>query len=278
MKYWDVVYCKAFEPAKKVYFIYEKSQNRVYTKTVGENGFEYFMDHVGTNKWAGRTIRMSCKDGTEPHMILNQKSQSLWYVSLLRPDFVFEIKKVHGDIINDHQVLPNNRVLMMSKDGWLILYRYNPDTSTSIVLDKFKLDIKEEKDEQVTTLSIGPYHSTIAVNTRTESGIYLMRLFVLTIDKGTELYLRDELNLYDGKTKYFCAISFYDKFGDVLVFNAITMSNPTLVYSFSFDGEKVREFKERKSIPGNRSRRLVSVGTKLMSIDDDGNIIKIYYK
>jgi hypothetical protein len=97
------------------------------------------MQHVGNHDLYGKTIRVGFN---KSHLILNKERRSLLYVSIdTQNPASFEIKKDIGGFISDHHCISESRVIAVTDDGWIIMFKYDTQLNTSSILSRFKIPI-----------------------------------------------------------------------------------------------------------------------------------------
>ena len=247
-------------------------------KKIDEGDAIPWFKHKGNGGWIGRTIRIG---HSQDHFILSKEGQSLTYVSVENTDNNFVIDVPLGGWIIDTYCLPGDRVLLLTTDGYLLLYSYSPDTKQSELLNQYQIKLNEAREEESVTLTICKNFELIAIATRTLKGenryptsrIILFKLY------GEDIVMLDEIDLSDNEgNSYFAAMKFYKFSLDIQILVALNSVAPCYVYSFIFDGKKLEEFKKyRTKVEVDGIRNLVEFGDGFATVDRYTKMIKISY-
>lgn len=136
-------------------------------KTIDSGDIRPWFKHKGNGGWIGRTIRIG---HNKDHFILSKEGQSLSYVKISNPSEHFIIDVPVGGWIIDTQCLPHDRVILLTTDGYLMLYCYDSKSGRSEQLNAFQISLNETKEEESVTLAISQNYEYIAVATRTLKG------------------------------------------------------------------------------------------------------------
>jgi hypothetical protein len=205
----------------------------------------------------------------------------LTYVSIADWEENFNIEVPVGGWIIDTQCLPHDRVILLTTDGFLLLYCYNAEYRTSELLNQYTIKLSEPKEEESVTLSISKNYEYIAVATRTlkgENRYPTSRVIIFRL-KNDDIVKIDEVDLTDTVgNSYFAALKFYRFTQDIYILTALNSVAPCYVYSFIFDGKKLEEFRKyRTKTDVDGIRNLVYFGDGLATVDRYTKMIKINY-
>jgi hypothetical protein len=119
---------------KDKFYLYDRTKTKLMIKTIDTSDVRPWFDHKGNGGWIGRTIRLG---HTKDHFILSKEGQSLTYVNLSNTEENFMIEVPVGGWIIDTQCLPHDRVILLTTDGYLLLYCYNSQYRSSEQLNQY---------------------------------------------------------------------------------------------------------------------------------------------
>ena len=275
---------------KGFYYIYKHSlkfqdgnRGGVYRRDLSANGQpEWFVNFSGS-PFPGRSLRVGLNEyGGKNHLIMNKEHKHLVYLDVETLK-MFDINPLYGEDqakmkIFDYQCLSDNRVLIMNKEGLLLLLKYFPANRKTVYFCHFELELRE--NEYCYSLAVCPKSKVVCVNISADEE-RLSRLVVLEVD-GDYLHLVDVMDLYsEGHIDQISAMEFYDYFQEKLVLTALTGKDPLTMFGFMYDGTKLMEFVQRKVLSDlsrtYRISRIEDGAEGLMTADTNWNLIKIKY-
>lgn len=264
--YWDVIY------ANGSYYLYDFN-NEIVMRVNQNREVDLICSHEGVD-FNGRVFRVDYDDNS--WLLMNKKYKSIVCMDTSNKEF-FEIDKVIGGDCDDFHCLPGEKVLLLTEDGFLILYEYNKREKSSKLLTYKKIPLFRNRNEVAITLSVCPRNKMVAITTRVKTVYSMSRLILYSIEKDSLEY-KAEIDLYDRETKYFCAMSFYNYFDDNLILTGLTRQENSILCTFLYDGENFRELVSKRVITEAKNpRKLQLVNNVIIGADDFGKLIRISY-
>ena len=244
--------------------------------------------------WAGRVLRAS-KIGAS--IVINNQRKALEAIevtddapgapntSLTRKIEIFrsdqKVIRMHETVAfkgHERVVAATHHLLQGSS---IKLFEYSFQKMTSRQISNIHLPLSKERTETILGLYCCPRSRYLFVITTTNAR-FLSRIVVFELEEFL-LKKRQELDLFASKTKYIDAGDFLGYFGDLLVFAALTCSEPEvelLTIEYNCRENSVRERRDlRRRFEGKFPNKMVAVaGSLLYSSDDRANLIKVLYK
>lgn len=230
--------------------------------------------HEGVD-FNGRVFRLDYDDHS--WLLMNKKYTSIVCMNT-RTKESFEIFNKTGGDCDDFHCLPGERVLLITEDGILILYKYNKREKKSELKTCKKIPLLRNRNEVAITLSVCPKNKIAAITTRVKTVYSMSRLLLYSIKEDNQLEYKAEIDLYDRDTMYFCAMSFFNYVGDILILTGLTRQDNSILCTFIYDGESFWELVEKRMVTQAKNpRKLQLVGDEIIGADDFGKLIRIGY-
>ena len=212
---------------------------------------------------------------------MNKEYKSIVVMNTLTREY-FEIVRKVGEDCDDFYSLPGSRVIMLTEDGYLLMYKYDKQKMTSKLISKIHFKLSEERKEVAITMCVCPKNEIVAVVTRVKRLYHISRVFLFRIDdprlEKPNIARMAELDLYDKSTIYFCAMTFYKYINNALILTGMTRDKNSKVITLIYDGKEFKEYHHlRAQTSAVNPRKIVMTGEDIIGADDLGKVFAIKY-
>ena len=213
-------------------------------------------------------------------LVLNEDNKALKCLNR-KTGLSFELNLELEATFLDHQTLPNNRVLFVSKKGWVQLLEYNYDkkAQSSMVVCRRQIELKQESKEEAVTLAVSKDFKYCAVSTWSSENRKLLRVILFEIENNSILRQIGVVDMEDKNLDHLQALAFYGKIGPKLVLTGLTSASRASVVTFAYDA--ISGFEEckghTKKVDISCPRKVSLIDGSLCGVDRHGKVFKISY-
>ena len=225
----------------------------------------------------GSCLRYSVEN---KRLFINKDSRSISVVDLVRKKVEIEVPKLVGKRIMDFKLfgVTEDRVIAISEDGYLLLYRFNFQEKIGVVVDRVQIDLMSERNEKAISVAVcdGNEHFLVEIGQRGYPNC-CSRMMVFKV-KNEGLVRMTEIDQISKGLGHKPALTclFTDK--RIVVWVGLTRNSGGVVQTYFYDkkaGALDELVQERKSHCENDPTRLVRHDGYLYYTGTRGGIFRL---
>lgn len=207
-------------------------------------------------------------DRNNPKNLLISDSMHKLFLLNTQSRVSFEITKISGERIFDYLTLPNDRILMLTEDGYLILKSINTKTKSSDFLYTKKIKFEKVQGKSTEKMVYCPHEGLVAVCINVYT--HLSRILIFKIQKD-EVILKSTIDFRNLSLNYFEALSFHKPKGRYIALSGFSNYKKSKLYTLILDKRsfKLLTLKENTTDLHHPSE-LHQIGDALLGVDDKG--------
>ena len=219
----DIIYV----PCLNCYFI--AFDSHLYRKEIDDKPPFLFLD-INCGWRLGGCFRYSI---VHQRLIINKDKKKISVVNLENRELEIEIEKGVGDNIRDFRLFgeQEDRVISVTCDGYLVLYRLNYDQMEGSVIADFKLELIEDRQEQPWSISLCDRNEYALVEM---GAIICSRMMILKVN-GDTLVKNAVLDQYNQKIGCKLASHSYGYLGRHILWVGLSMDDNGVAQIYDYD-------------------------------------------
>lgn len=235
---------------------------------------------------SGKTLRTNYNQNL---LFINLNDEMLMFGYIYDGDLtsINYVNRGRGGAITDFQILPFNRVLILTQDGYLNLWEFEGIIASAganpILLNWHRLSkdrasqIDKDRVQKFESFAICPKFHWIAVSTSHTKDEFLRRIYWLEVNINDEIIerARKVFTSDNNPRSVFKAMSFYGYINDYAIFYGIESIGDGTRWGFYYDGIDIRLFRDKKTdYHIDEVHKMVRLRNEIWSLDYQGNLVK----
>lgn len=181
---------------------------------------------------------------------------------------VFEIEKHHGERIFDYISLPQNRVLMLTEDGYMIMKSIDGEKKNSRYLNMKKIKFRDMPGKSTEKMIYCQEENLVAVCINVYTRLSRILIFKVKKDK---LELKSTFDFNNLDMNYLEAMSFHKTQGRFVTFSGLSNYKKSTLFTFVMDKSNYKLLLQKKFVTdAHHPSDLHLVEDKIMGVDERG--------
>ena len=230
------------------YYCYSQTPpSRIKEIKINENNYlestDFFYIDLGLetspSKKDKSTKRVCLTKGSDSqHLLLLKDYSSIIYLHLAYR-IHFTVVPSNGDEIIDYKPFGQNRVILITKNGFINLLSYSPAVCSSSLLSQYLISLdREYGKEALGSLAVCDKSMTIAVFCSKDMVVNrrATRISIFRYEEE-EIRLKHELSLNNAYMTQFVSFEFSHRSRNYLILSALESSQGNTFHTFLFDGD-----------------------------------------